>query len=59
MEVVERQGSGPGRPPIGPKVQTHAPDEIAAYIRAEAKRRKVRRSVVARELLVAGYAAVA
>lgn len=59
MEVVDRQGSGPGRPPIGPKVQTHAPDPIAEYIKKEAKRRKVRRSVIARELLIAGYAAVA
>lgn len=61
METVERKGnlpSGAGRPPIGPKAQTHVPPEVAAYIRRTARSRKVRPSVVTRELILAGYSTV-
>ena len=47
----------PGRPLIGPKAQAHIDQQIFDAVKAEAKTRKVTRSEVWREIIVAGYLA--
>lgn len=51
-----------GRPYIGPKAQTHVPDEVAEWVKEEVKRlrsqgrTRVKRADVYRDLIIAGYA---
>lgn len=45
-----------GRPPIGPKVQTAAPEDCYANMEEEARKRGVRVAVIVREVIVAGCA---
>lgn len=51
--VTETPGP-PGRPYIGPKAQTAVEELFHQYVRAEAKSRGVRPSVVWREIIVSG-----
>jgi len=51
-------GSGPGRPYIGPKVQTHIPQPAKDWVKEEAQRRGVPEAEVNREVFLAGLATV-
>lgn len=44
----------PGRPAIGPKVQTHIPEQQADWIVKEAQERGVEEAVVVREVIAIG-----
>lgn len=52
------RGAGPGRPYIGPKVQTHVPDPVKDLVKEEAARRGVPEAEVNREVFLAGLATV-
>lgn len=54
METATR----PGRPYIGPKAQTHIPQEEMDWIQAEARRREMLYADVMREIVTAGIAAL-
>lgn len=46
-----------GRPPVGPEVKARVPEEVAAFVKMQAYRRRVKQAAIVRSLIIAGYEA--